>query len=409
VAAHVKHVVVVIQENRSLDNLFNGFCLTSGDCADTVRVDPVTHRALAPVSLAAPFDPNHEHAQFIVEYDYGKMDGFSQSSIDCPPGSPCDYSVFGFVPAAETAIYRRLATVDGILSDETFATDQGSSWASHMYAIAGQSGGYDPDHYAITGAGGTCATQQLQASQVNMTTPFPGMPGPTVRPCKDFQTIFDRLTAAHRTWRYYSGGQGYWSPTQGVQHLFGSPNYIEPPSAFLTDVKNGLLSDVTFVAPEPADSDHAGAVSDWRAGPTWVASVLDAVGESPFWDSTAVVVWWDEWGGWFDHVRPPASPVNPDPFEYGFRVPLIVVSPYARVGAIDHTPRTFVSALRLIEEAFRLPSLETTDQFEPDGLDSMFDFARNPMRYTPLGGSSSASRPNRPRRTITLPLDDGAP
>ncbi|MBV9102814.1 MAG: hypothetical protein JO060_04435, partial [Candidatus Eremiobacteraeota bacterium] len=77
---------------------------------------------------------------------------------------------------------------------------------------------------------------------------------------------------------------------------------------------------------------------------------------------------------------------NPDPFEYGFRVPLVVVSPYARVGQIDHTRRSFVSALRLIEEAFGIPAggLGTTDQYEPDGLDSMFNFKQKPIPYTPL-------------------------
>ena len=381
----LKHIVVIIQENRSLDYLFNGFCLSSGACADTVQADPVTGKPLQPVSLAAPFDPLHSHAQFITEYDYGKMDGFSRAGIFCPKSlSRCSFSVFGYAPPNETSLYRRIATEDGVLADETFATDQGPSFPSHLYAIAGQSGGHDADHYAIVDSGGSCATQKLQAQQIDMTTPFPGKAGPLARPCKDFRTIFDLLTKAGNTWRYYSAGQNYWSPTQGIRHLYGSPNFVQPPSAFLSDIAAGTLADVTFVAPSALTSDHSGLVDDPSAGPAWVASVLDAVGESRFWPDSAVVIWWDEWGGWYDHVRPPRSPVDPDPFEYGFRVPLIVVSPYAKVGTIDHTPRTFVSTLRLIENTFGLPSLGTTDRGEPDGLDAMLDFRQLPNRYSPL-------------------------
>jgi len=154
-------------------------------------------------------------------------------------------------------------------------------------------------------------------------------------------------------------------------------------------------------------SDHPAATKDALAGPTWIASVANAVGESPFWNNTAIVLWWDDWGGFFDHVPPPPPPVYQDPFEYGFRVPLIVLSPYARVGSIDHTPRTFVSALRLIEETFNLPSLGTTDQYEPDGLDSMLNFSQSPIPYTPVGGSAARPHHSHPRaQSLPAPPDE---
>ena len=386
----LKHIVVVIQENRSDDNLFNGFCIQAGPCADTVTADPVTGTPLHEASLAAPYSPDHAHSQFIIEYDGGKMDGWAKSQVVCTDGErPCPYTVFGYAPKSQTAIYRQLATVDGVFSDETFETEQGPSLPAHYYAIAGQSGGYDSDRLAIADGGGTCATPQSLSRQIDMRTPYPGRMGPSAPACKDFQTIFDELARANHSWRFYSDGQGFWSPTQGIQHLYNSPNYVQPPSRFLSDVAAGQLADVTFVGPTPPDSDHPGMVSDPLAGPNWVASVVNAVGETPFWNDTAIVVYWDDWGGWFDHVAPPASPVNPDPFEYGFRVPLIVASPYAKLGTIDHTTRTFVSTLRLIEETFKLPMLGTTDRFEPDGLDSMFDFYQQPFAFKPIGGAAA--------------------
>ena len=395
-SSQIQHIVVVIQENRSVDNLFNGFCVNATICANTVTVDPVSGTPLVPQSLATTFGASHSHGQFVTQYDDGKMDGFTHSIGSCRKNKPpsCPYSVFSYVPASETAIYRQLATVDGVLSDGTFQTNQGPSFPAHLYAIAGQSGGYDDDHWAIAGGSGSCGVQK-PVVQILMTTQFPGQQGNYVPPCKDFQTIFDLLANAGHSWRYYSNkSAGFFSATQAIQHLYGSANFITPSTKFITDVQNGNLADVSFVIPWSFKvSDHPGEVRDASAGPNWVASVVNAVGESPYWGTTAVVVWWDDWGGWFDHVPPPASPVSPDPFEYSFRVPLIVASPYARVGSIDHTPRTFVSALRLIEETFGLPSLGTTDQYEPDGLDAMFDFTQSPIQYTPLGGS--AARPSR--------------
>ena len=390
----LKHIVIIIQENRSMDNLFNGFCLPHGPCADTVNVDPVTGTHLSPVSMAAPYSPYHEHGQFVIEYDYGKMDGFSKEPNVCHAGDPhcAQYTAFAYVPPHETAIYRQLATVDGVLADETFETDSGPSFPAHLYAIAGQSGGNDADRLALDDGQGTCSQHLRVTPQILMSTPFPGRGGPPGEPCKNFQTIFDLLEHAGHTWSYYTSEPtiGLRSPTQAIKHLYGSPHLIVPSTQFQIDVAGGKLADVTYVmSPSAASSDHPLSTTDPTAGPTWVASVVNAIGATPFWNDTAIVLWWDDWGGWFDHVRPPKSPVDPDPFEYGFRVPLIVVSPYARVGTIDHTTRTFVGALCLIEETFHLPSLHATDQYEPDGLDAAFDFDQAPIPFTPLGGSQA--------------------
>ena len=346
--SQLKHIVVVIQENRTVDNLFNGFCLPSGLCADTVTVDPVSGIPLTVESLAAPFGASHSHDNFAQEYDWGKMDGFPLAKTSCKKGyDDCPYSVLSYVPANETQIYRKLATVDGVFSDRTFQADQGPSFPSHLYAIAGQSGGYDPDHWAIMGGSGSCGAPK-NVIQILMTSSFPGQTGHKTKSCKDFPTIFDSLTAkAGHTWRYYSNSTGgFFSATQSIRHLYGSHKFIVPSTRFLEDVEAGSLADVTFIMPWTIQvSDHPGNVRDPQDGPNWVGSVVNAIGESAFWKDTAIVIWWDDWGGFYDHVAPPASPLNPDPFEYGFRIPLIVVSPYARIGTIDHTSRTFVSAL----------------------------------------------------------------
>ena len=393
----LKHIIVIVQENRSVDNLFNGFCVPSGPCANTVLADPSSGRALVPESMKAPFSPYHSHEEFVAEFDYGKMDGFAGAPTICNDKKlkTCPYTALSYVPASETQIYRDLATVDGVLSDATFETVQGPSFPAHLYAIAGQSGGYDKDHEAIIGGSGSCGTKNV-VRQIDMSSEYPGTFGPSVLPCKNFRTIFDLLEHKGHTWRYYSNDVGgFFSAPQAIQHLYQSANFIVPSTQFLTDIAGGQLADVTFIMPwSHAVSDHPGNVKNPKAGPEWVASLVNAVGQSPYWKSSAVVIWWDDWGGWFDHVAPPAAPAAPDPLEYGFRVPLLVISPYARLGTIDHTQRTFVSALRLIEETFHAGTLKTTDKDEPDGLDSMFDFNQKPFAFTPVGAGFMARPPS---------------
>ncbi len=151
-----------------------------------------------------------------------------------------------------------------------------------------------------------------------------------------------------------SNGTAYqWNGYQAINHIYNGPqwsNVVTPPSQFLTDVQNGTLATVTWVEPTYPDSDHSGNGS--TTGPAWVASVVNAVGESKFWDSTAIFVMWDEWGGWYDPVAPPYEDYD----GLGFRVPLLVISPYAKQGYVSHTQFEHGSILRFVEDTFGLPS-----------------------------------------------------
>src|SRR5580700_75566 len=142
-SSQLQHIVLVIQENRTLDNMFNGFCVNEAICANTVTVDPWTGTQLQQWSLTSPFDPSHAYSNFVKQYDKGKMDGFGNTKVNCSgKASLCPTSVYVYAPASETQIYRTMATVDGVLSDNTFQTNEGPSFPAHLYAISGQSGGY---------------------------------------------------------------------------------------------------------------------------------------------------------------------------------------------------------------------------------------------------------------------------
>src|SRR6202008_2964623 len=170
------------------------------------------------------------------------------------------------------------------------------------------------------------------------------------------------------TWHYYAPSAGsIWTGPDAIQHICQqqtvngtlsctgpdwTKNVIIPQSQVLVDIANGQLAQVSWIIPNGLSSDHA--ASNDGSGPSWVASIVNAIGNSPYWSNTAIIVTWDDWGGWYDHVPPP-SRFNQN--EYGFRVPLIVISPYAKPGYVSHVVHDFGSILKFVEEIFSLPSL----------------------------------------------------
>ena len=150
-------------------------------------------------------------------------------------------------------------------------------------------------------------------------------------------------------------------------------NVISPQTKILTDLPKQLAA-VTWITPTGKDSDHPNSDSD--TGPSWVANIVNAVGESPYWKSTAIVVLWDDWGGWYDHVTPPQL----DYLGLSFRVPMLIISPYAKKGYVDHTQFEFGSVVKFTENVFSLPSLGYTDQ-RANGLTDAFDFSQKPRAF----------------------------
>jgi phospholipase C len=162
---------------------------------------------------------------------------------------------------------------------------------------------------------------------------------------------------------------------------------VSPETRFLSDVRAGSLADVTWVTPDFRASDHPMyglkqhrlAVPQRDLGPEWVANVVNAVGRSRYWNTTAIVVVWDDWGGWYDHVAPPQL----DALGLGFRVPMIVIGPYAKHGYVSHVQHEFGSLLKFTEEVFALPSLGTTDA-RADDLADCFDFRQRRRPLTAI-------------------------
>jgi phospholipase C len=160
-------------------------------------------------------------------------------------------------------------------------------------------------------------------------------------------------------------------------------NVVHPNTAVFDDIRKGTLPQFAWVLPDHLDSDHPGTFTD--TGPSWVASVVNAIGKSKYWKSTVILVTWDDWGGWYDHVQPP----HRDYQGLGFRVPLLAISAYAKRGHVAHNVYEFGSILRFAEDNWDLGTLHHTDERAPDFVDDFFSFSQPPRRFVPISAKYS--------------------
>jgi phospholipase C len=492
----IQHVILIIQENRTPDNLFladqtlvkNGAHLVGvGSC----HGKPIT---LTPIKLNPCFDLLHTHLAWLPMYDQGAMDGacdipVTTKQIGCFIHACSDTSykicpAYSFVPNLKfdgthgiLDPYFQLAEQYGF-ANYMFQTNQGPSYSAHQFLISGTSApvAYPTTYYdwfmegiapgVIMSRFGCTAALGAEAIDISplgdlsyaYTPPDPAGANAGF-PCYEHPTLPDLLSANGLSWRYY-GWQliSRWTAPNSIDHLCqpsGLGGTCEGP-AFLTGQVKGtparVLSDlgvgtkscnlqqVSWVIPDDRWADHPGGQGN-DGGPSWVAAIVNAVGgydnsgntlplQCNYWDNTVVLVTWDDWGGFYDDVNPiatigggqsgyPGGNGNGAQYVYGFRVPLIVVSPYAKQGYISGPPSNptcpnfychdFGSMLNFIEYALGSDgnSLGTigpsqwpyADSFVQDtssppnnySLYDFFDWNQQPRPFVPITGSKYAT------------------
>jgi phospholipase C len=376
----IRHVVVIFQENRTPDNLFHDpkLIAAGADIASFGWNSKGKKIKLSAVPLSFTYDLDHSHAAFVAMYDQGRMDGADQVKVFCHMANcPTPNMQFRYVKPADVAPYFQLAE-QYTFADRMFQTNQGPSFPAHQFIISGTSAptadsdlfaAENPNRAVYLSNTGCLAPAQETVALID---PL-GNETTYQYPCFEHATLTDLLDDRGISWRYYTPSAGsIWTGPNAISHMRLGPdwkNVILQPNQVLSDIKRGKLPKVSWVMPSGPESDHA--VMNKGLGPSWVASIVNAIGGSKYWSDAAIFITWDDWGGWYDHVPPTIR----NSYEDGFRVPLIVVSPYAKAGYISHAKHDFGSILKFTEEVFGLPSLGYADS-QADDLSDCFDFNR---------------------------------
>ncbi len=384
----IKHVIVIIQENRSFVNIFSGFpgadAPTFGYEHDGTQV-PLAKINFNGASIA------HGFTTSLTDWNKGAMNGFDLSNPSAP------LYPYSYLDPTLVQPYWNMAS-SYVLADHMFPTQFGGSFSAHLNLVAGTdklSSKLAVTDYATNTPWG-CDAPSGTRSFVVTSKRVEGNKGPF--PCfTQFKTMADTLDAAGVSWKYYApqtfgcpnqcdNGGLEWSAFDAINSVrYGADwsNVINPQTTILQDAQNGNLAPVSWVVPDHKDSDHPDSQSD--TGPSWVASVVNAIGQSQYWNSSAIVILWDDWGGWYDDAPPPQL----NYLGLGIRVGCIIVSPYAKHQVV-HTQYEYGSILKFIEETFKLASLGYTDKRAASIVDS-FNFRQSPRAFVPIPAKYPAS------------------
>ncbi len=429
-----KHVVVIVMENRTPDNLFQGLCHppygTPSGCGAPAGpgqyeiqtsswVDKGAPGGIIqpkPITLAHTDDLDHSHKGWVRQCDLKsgttnvcQMDGVSGCKT-CSPDAQWHYVNY---TNGTLKPYLQMATQYG-WANFMFQTNQGPSYPAHQFLFGGTSAPSAADDNAglfvsenLVGTGGVGGFNKSAGCAAPPSTRTfvisPGGKESTIFPCFEHQTLPD-LFDASVTWKYYAPAPGtIWTAPNSIKHICkptaiggtcSGPAWNDhldfERSDILGDINACNLRSVSWIIPAARYSDHAGLKSG-NGGPAWVASIVNAIGNSTkcdngngYWNDTAILVTWDDWGGWYDHVPPTFLPKEQGDYQYGFRVPLLVISAYTAPHYINNAHHDFGSIVRFIEHNFGLTEggLNFADQRSRTNLAGFFDLAKPPRAFT---------------------------
>ncbi|MEW6059775.1 MAG: alkaline phosphatase family protein [Actinomycetota bacterium] len=368
----IKRVVYVMPENRSFDNIYAKFPGVNG-AATGLKLGEEVPLTRSPEWL--PGDLPHDRAAFLNSVNGGAYDGFGTGQF----GDPWAYTIFegDMVPT-----YWQLAS-DYVLCDNFFCSVGGPSYPNHFFFVAGQSGGVldNPENIEVRrDEHGQFKSWGCDAVGDNVFVFVKDEKGNLTKhnTCFDFLTVPQQLEEIGVSWAYYSASPyqpGYfWNALNAISGVFHTdlwrPEHIRPVDRIVEDIREGKLPAVTWVTPRFELSGHPPESTCFAQN--WLAGIVNAVMESDAWEHTAIFVAWDMWGGLYDHVPPPEV----DDLGFGFRVPSLVISPYARKGYLDHAEADLCAPLKFIEDNWGLPYL--TDRIKKShNFEHVFDFDRN--------------------------------
>ncbi len=438
-----QHIVLIVQENRTPDNLFQGLCMppygSASACGGASQQFDIRSYGfdvngikipLSPVPLGNPYDPTHSHGSFEAmcnpdrtkHYPCSYKTGLSTSG--CP--GKCSFQYVD--PTAQPTIYPYLYMAQNFgWANRMYQTNQGPSTPAHQYLFAGTSApsalaDAHAEFVSENPSGLGCLAPLGAIYYITDPAHAPGsyqwVNDPLGSSCFSHETMASVLERYNYSWRYYTIGY----PSLGLSNsIWTAPNWIKEicqpnstftactgvdwinnvdlePSDVLLDVQKCNLKNMVWVIPKGQYSDHppdTGIAGD-DGGPAWVANVVNAVSNSPcsddingvdvpYWQDTAIVVTWDDWGGFYDHVLPPfrsAPNLSYGDYELGFRVPLLFISAYTNP-TVNGIRYDFGSILRFAEGNFGIPegAIGFGDKRSPNDLRAFYNFQLPPKKF----------------------------
>jgi phospholipase C len=373
----IKHIVYIIKENRTFDSYFGAFPGVNGATTGQARIHgQVQTIPLNPLTDSV-LDYCHNWPCAHIAYDTGHMDNFN-GNVKCnAPPYPC----YRQADAKLIPNYWALAK-NFVLNDNTFSSLEGASFPNHLFTVAAGSGP-DQAHSAILNPFLHGRPAKSWGCDADKKTTTQLLNGQNVYPCFTYTTLADELEAAGISWKFYAPQSNepgcIWNTLDGFSSIRDTNLWsqrVVPWQNLTADARNNTLPAFSWVTAPIVDSEHPPASS--CAGENWTVTMINAIEQSPAWSSTAIFLTWDDWGGFYDHVTPAVI----DGLGYGFRVPFMMISPYAYATTnagnnphVDHTTLEFSSVLRFAEQNFNLPSLQRRDTSAGD-LMKDFDFSQ---------------------------------
>jgi len=368
----INHVIWIIQENRSFDNYFGTYSGADGIPPGTcLPVLPESKQCVEPFHMPAgqpAYDLNHDWDTIHAAYNHGKMDGFVWAE-----GSNFTMGFYDFNDIPNYWKYAQRFT----LCDHFFSSQMGYSLPNHVYTVAAQSGGLtvnvantkeledvmdDPEGFSFA-----AIVQLMSKTNVPWKYYVESQPVPKGVPMKLTET---GVRLAFPEPKQFS----LWSPLPGFKKIRDDPAemaHLVDLKEYFEDLQKGTLPAVSWIIPDYQDSEHPVALP--QDGMWYVTKIANALMQSPYWGDSVIFLTWDDYGGFYDHVPPPEI----DAYGLGPRVPMLVISPYAKSNYVSHTNYEFCSVLKFVEVRWELHHLTPRDHWANDMRDC-FDFNQNP-------------------------------
>jgi phospholipase C len=404
----IKHVIFLVKENHTFDNYFGTYPGADGATrGKTLQCDqgfaPGPTVKLTPAPYMYPHDLGHAFAPGLTAIDGGKMDGFNCVTYGD--------DLTGYTQFSRKTLPAYWALADRfVLADHFFTSMYGPTFPEHLYTIAAQSYGIVDNKTSTDHPGNYCddpteSTRRFPIEDLTKTDVRNIMrledhylddPGNLFRiaaywvdtpTCINIKVLPDQLEKAGVSWKYYAMPDIWMNAMQAIKHVRFGPmwNNVQDPSQILTDLQNNDLPEVSWlIPPEGNPNEHPGGGVNICIGENWTVEYLNALFDSSAWKSTAVVIVWDDFGGFYDHVVPP----HYDVMGLGPRTPALIISPYTVAGdnpdggSIDPTVYEFSSVLRFIEDLHGLQPMTNRDA-QASPLAGAFDFTQKPRLDVP--------------------------